>query len=80
MCICFFDDGPIDKDPRANRGNMFKVRAPCKDPNSSLCHFYMRKKVLTVERRGTTASPRHRAGVASMAWRTTRSFSTNAKI
>ena len=24
------------------------------------------------------ASPRHRAGVASMAWRTTRRFSTNA--
>ena len=24
------------------------------------------------------ASPRHRAGVASMAWRTTRQFSTNA--
>ena len=57
MCICFFDDGPIDKDPRANRGNMFKVGmkdAPCKDPAiccaGFLCNpcvgFYMRKKVL----------------------------------
>ena len=29
-------------------------------------------------RRVRPASPRHRAGVASMAWRTTRRFSTNA--
>ena len=57
MCICFFDDGPIDKDPRANRGNMFKVGmkdAPCKDPAICFAGFfcnprvgcYMRKKVL----------------------------------
>ena len=57
MCICFFDDGPIDKDPRANRGNMFKVGmkdAPCKDPAICCAGFlcnpcvgcYMRKKVL----------------------------------
>ena len=56
MCICFFDDGPIDKDPRANRGNMFKVGmkdAPCKDPAICCAGFlcnpcvgcYMRKKV-----------------------------------
>ena len=57
MCICFFDDGPIDKDPRANRANMFKVGmkdAPCKDPAICCAGFlcnpcvgcYMRKKVL----------------------------------
>lgn len=57
MCICFFDDGPIDKDPRAHRGNTFKTSmkdAPMKDPAVCCVGFccnpcmgcYMRKKAL----------------------------------
>ena len=43
--------------------------------NSSLRHFLAMTRPSWLEE---PASPRHRAGVASMAWRTTRRFSTNA--
>ena len=42
------------------------------------CHSSAMTAVLAPSSAEEPASPRHRAGVASMAWRTTRRFSTNA--
>ena len=47
--------------------------------NSSLSHFSATTRPCRLRRAATNQHrPRHRAGVASMAWRTTRRFSTNA--
>ena len=48
--------------------------------NSSLSHVSAMTRPCWLEGRGEPASPRHRAGVASMAWRRTRRFSTRRKL